>query len=58
MEFAAIVLAGLIVYVVAATIAAVLRDGRGHTVLERSARSWTAGDLPSEPYAFLRSTMR
>lgn len=55
MEFAALLLAGLMVYAVAATLVAVFRDGRGHTPPIRSTRPWTAGNLPSEPYASLRS---
>jgi hypothetical protein len=55
MEFAALLLAGLMVYAVAATFVAVFRDGRGHTPPVRSTRPWMAGNLPSEPYASLRS---
>ncbi|MGY3318124.1 hypothetical protein [Arthrobacter sp. TE12232] len=55
MEFAAILLVALMVYASVATIVAVVRDGRGHTPLERSTRPWMAGNLPSEPYASLRS---
>ncbi|SDL78478.1 hypothetical protein [Arthrobacter sp. ok362] len=53
-----ILLAGLSVYAAAATVIAVLRDGRGHTPPVRSTRPWTAGDLPSEPYASPRSSLR
>jgi len=45
---AALVLAG------AASVVAVLRDGRGHTPEVRSIPPWKAGDLPSEPYATAR----
>jgi hypothetical protein len=55
MVFAALLLAGLMVYAAVATIVAVIRDGRGHTPPVRSTRSWTAGNLPSEPYASLRT---
>ena len=55
MEFSAILLVGLMVYAAVATVVAVIRDGRGHTPLERSTRAWSAGNLPSEPYASLRS---
>ena len=55
MEFAALLLAGLVVYAAVATFLAVFRDGRGHTPPVRSTRPWTAGNLPSEPYASLRS---
>ena len=55
MEFAAILLAGLLVFAAVATIVAVVRDGRGHTPPIRSSRPWMAGNLPSEPYASLRS---
>lgn len=51
MEFAAILLVALVVYAAVATIVAVVRDGRGHTPPVRSIRPWSAGDLPSEPYA-------
>ena len=55
MEFATILLVALMVYAAVATVVAVIRDGRGHTPLERSTRAWSAGNLPSEPYASLRS---
>ena len=55
MEFAAILLLALMVYAAVATIVAVVRDGRGHTPPVRSISPWTAGNLPSEPYASLRS---
>ena len=55
MVFAAILLAGLLVYAAVATCLAVFRDGRGHTPPVRSTRPWMAGNLPSEPYASLRS---
>lgn len=51
MEFLLLLLAGFAVYAVTATVVAVLRDGRGHTPPVRSIRPWTAGNLPSEPYA-------
>lgn len=35
---------------IAATIVAVLRDGRGHTPPEPSHRPWSADELPSSPY--------
>jgi len=31
----------------------VIRDGRGHIPLEPPTRPWTAGHLPSRPYATL-----
>ena len=55
MEFAALLLAGLLVFAAVATIVAVVRDGRGHTPPIRSTRPWMAGNLPSEPYASMRS---
>ena len=55
MVFLVLLLAGLLVYAAVATIVAVVRDGRGHTPPIRSTRPWTAGNLPSEPYASLRS---
>ncbi|WP_208747924.1 hypothetical protein [Arthrobacter sp. PM3] len=51
MEFLLLLLAGLVVYAVTATLVAVVRDGRGHTPPVRSIRPWMAGNLPSEPYA-------
>ena len=55
MVFFALLLAGLLIYAAVATIVAVVRDGRGHTPPIRSTRPWMAGNLPSEPYASLRS---
>lgn len=55
MDFAAILLAGLLVFAAVSTVVAVFRDGRGHTPPVRSTRPWMAGNLPSEPYASLRS---
>ncbi|MEJ1178423.1 hypothetical protein ACFC25_02985 [Pseudarthrobacter sp. NPDC055928] len=36
------------------TVALVIRDGRGQIPLEPSDESWTAGNLPSRPYATIR----
>lgn len=55
MELTAILLAGLLVFAAVATFVAVFRDGRGHTPPVRSTRPWMAGNLPSEPYATLRT---
>lgn len=46
-----ILLGGTSVVAVAATVRAVLTDGRGHTPAVRSTAPWKAGDLPSEPYS-------
>jgi hypothetical protein len=51
MEVLAVLVAGTILVAVPRTLLAVLRDGRGHTPEVRSAESWKAGDLPSDPYA-------
>jgi hypothetical protein len=50
MELLVILLLGL--WVVTATVRAVLNDGRGRTPKVRSHASWTAGDLPSVPYTW------
>jgi hypothetical protein len=36
------------------TVVLVVRDGRGQIPLEPSEESWTAGNLPSRPYADIR----
>jgi hypothetical protein len=51
MEVLIILFAGIVVPAVTASILSVLKDGRGHTPHVRSTAPWTAGDLPSEPYA-------
>ncbi|MFJ6313256.1 hypothetical protein [Pseudarthrobacter oxydans] len=38
----------------AGTVVLVIRDGLGRIPLEPPARDWTAGTLPSRPYATLR----
>ncbi|WP_427133444.1 hypothetical protein [Pseudarthrobacter sp. S9] len=58
MLFLIVLLAVVVAPVVTATIVAVRRDGRGHTQAVPSTRPWTAGDLPSEPYASERSFLR
>lgn len=40
------------------TVALVIRDGRGQIPLEPSEESWTAGNLPSRPYAAIRLQYR
>jgi hypothetical protein len=52
MELLGILLFGLWVLIV--TVCVVLTDGRGHTPEIRSTDPWSAGNLPSEPYASLR----
>jgi flagellar basal body-associated protein FliL len=49
-----VLLAVIAVVAIAATVLAVLRDGRGEVRSEPSDESWTAGNLPSEPYARIR----
>ncbi|QCB98544.1 hypothetical protein E5206_17880 [Arthrobacter sp. PAMC25564] len=51
MELFVALLAGIVMVSGGATFRAVLRDGHGHIPEVRSNASWTAGDLPSEPYA-------
>ena len=51
MEVIAVLLAGSALVAIPGTFVAMLRDGRGHTPEVRSAEPWTAGNLPSEPYA-------
>lgn len=50
MELLAILLSGL--WVLRATVRAILTDGRGHTPEVRSHASWTAEDRPSVPYTW------
>jgi hypothetical protein len=52
MELFGLLLFGL--WILIATVCAVLADGRGHTPDVRSTAPWSAGNLPSEPYASLR----
>lgn len=40
------------------TVVLVVRDGRGQIPLEPSEESWTAGNLPSRPYADIRLQQR
>lgn len=49
-----VLLAVIAVVAIAATVLAVLRDGRGEVRSEPSEEPWTAGNLPSEPYAQIR----
>lgn len=51
MELLLVLLFGIVLAAGTATVRAVLTDGRGHTPRIRSTAPWTAGDLPSEPYA-------
>ena len=41
----------VILLVIAATLSALLRDGRGHTPPVESHEAWSALDLPSSNYA-------
>ena len=52
MELLGLLLLGL--WVLIATVCAVLADGRGRTPDVRSTAPWSAGNLPNEPYAALR----
>ena len=47
-------LAAIAVVAIAATVRSVLRDGRGEGRREPSEEPWSAGNLPSEPYALIR----
>jgi hypothetical protein len=49
-----VLLAVTAVLAIAATVRAVLRDGRGEVRPEPSEEPWSAGNLPSEPYALMR----
>ncbi|CAN7435024.1 hypothetical protein JOE31_001942 [Arthrobacter sp. PvP023] len=50
METFGVVLIVLLLIILPATIAALLKDGRGHTPPERSEQDWSALDLPSISY--------
>ncbi|SLK07760.1 MULTISPECIES: hypothetical protein [unclassified Arthrobacter] len=50
MEIFATILVIVLLLVAAATIAALLRDGRGHTPPVESHQEWSALDLPSTSY--------
>jgi hypothetical protein len=50
MEIFGIVMLVLILIVLAATVSALLRDGRGHTPPVTSDQAWSALDLPSTNY--------
>ncbi|MEK0156034.1 hypothetical protein [Arthrobacter oryzae] len=50
METIGVVLIVLLIVILSATVAALLKDGRGHTPPERSEREWSALDLPSISY--------
>ncbi|GAA1781843.1 hypothetical protein GCM10009712_31450 [Pseudarthrobacter sulfonivorans] len=50
MEIFGIVMLLLILIVLAATVSALLRDGRGHTPPVTSDQAWSALDLPSTNY--------
>ena len=51
MELLVVLLFGLVIFTGTATVRAMLKDGHGHTPVVRSTESWSAGDLPSEPFA-------
>lgn len=51
MEVLIALLAGTMLVAVPGKLRSVRRDGRGHTPVVRSAESWNAGNLPSEPYS-------
>lgn len=50
MELLVVLLFGLAIAAGTATVRAMLKDGHGHTPVVRSTESWSAGNLPSEPY--------
>ena len=50
METFGVALIILLLVILSATIAALLKDGRGHTPPERSEKDWSALDLPSVNY--------
>jgi hypothetical protein len=50
METFAIILVVLLLVALAATVSALLRDGRGHTPPVTSDQAWSALDLPSTNY--------
>ena len=50
MELFVVLLFGLVIAAGTATVRAVLKDGHGHTPVVRSTESWSAGNLPSEPF--------
>ena len=52
MEILATIAVILILVIAAATVAALLRDGRGHTPPVTSHEAWSALDLPSTTYMF------
>ncbi|KQN90707.1 hypothetical protein [Arthrobacter sp. Leaf69] len=49
-----IILAAVALYAIVGTVVMVVRDGRGHLPAEKSDPPWTAGNLPSLPYALVR----
>lgn len=50
MEAVVVFLVVIALLAIVSTIAAVLRDGRGHMPPEPSHRPWSAEELPSSPY--------
>jgi hypothetical protein len=50
MEIFGMILIVLLLIVIPATVAALLRDGRGHTPPVTSDQEWSALDLPSTSY--------
>lgn len=50
MELFVVLLLALVVVAGTATVRAVLKDGHGHHPVVRSNESWSAGNLPSEPF--------
>jgi hypothetical protein len=49
-----VLLAAIAVVAIAATVRAVLHDGRGEVRSDPSEEPWAAGNLPSEPYVLIR----
>lgn len=50
MELLVVLLFGLVIFAGTATVRTMLKDGHGQTPVVRSTQSWSAGNLPSEPF--------
>jgi hypothetical protein len=53
-----ILLGGASLAAIIGTVVLVVRDGHGQIPLEATDESWTAGNLPSRPYAAIRLQRR
>lgn len=49
-----IILAAVSLFAIVGTVVLVIRDGQGRIPVEQEDRPWTAGNLPSLPYALIR----